>query len=307
MIYVIVGGLCVGLVGCFWYIIYLKRNMNATYINMEKRFETFRQEDNEKWKNEMNQERNSYQKKINSLNSAIENLTDNINNLQKYSRNTGEIVTHQLLTDVKTNMIQDNLISQEEMLILPNLFIPDDRKRGLQTRQIDHLVLLPTGIYIVETKYWRGKIVHGLSNDHSGLFSFIPKMISNDNRSSNKTHTLVFNPNQESNGSVINIKSYGNPEEQVMNTAMTLRRYIYQQFQHKMFITPIVYFGYPYTQKEIEGVTDLSENKNVSRLVGEQQLSKYFQNQLQKEKRRHSINDIRKIKDNLENTNYIDT
>ncbi|WP_412177821.1 nuclease-related domain-containing protein [Sporosarcina sp. YIM B06819] len=32
-----------------------------------------------------------------------------------------------------------------------------------QVRQIHHIVLLPTNIFIVETKYWKGKVVHGLS------------------------------------------------------------------------------------------------------------------------------------------------
>ncbi|WP_369690689.1 nuclease-related domain-containing protein [Neobacillus fumarioli] len=45
------------------------------------------------------------------------------------------------------------MLSPSEMSIMPNVFIPTPSQDGLKTRQIDHLILLPTGIYLIGTKY----------------------------------------------------------------------------------------------------------------------------------------------------------
>lgn len=49
------------------------------------------------------------------------------------------------------------------MVIMGNVFVPYEENGETKTRQIDHLVILPSDIYIIETKYWRGTVIHGIN------------------------------------------------------------------------------------------------------------------------------------------------
>ena len=76
------------------------------------------------------------------------------------------------------------------MYIIPNVFIPFTYNGKVRTRQIDHLILLPVGIYVIETKYWRGKIVHGLTKTRKRFFILLDMIPSNKK----DAQTLVFIP-----------------------------------------------------------------------------------------------------------------
>lgn len=270
----------------------------------EEDFKSSYQEQEHEWLDELRNFELQYSNDIQTLNDHIGKLTQNIIDLQSYSQNPGEIVTHQILEQLKREMIQEGVISNDEMIILPNVFIPYEEDGYLKTRQIDHLVLLPTGFYVVETKYWRGKIVHGLTQENAQAFSFIADMMTSSNQSSKKKHTLVFVPDQEFDEKKIQIRSYGNPTQQVMETAMTLKRYIHTHLDRDIFITPIVYFGYPSDEKT-QGVIDLSDNQTVPRLVGEAEIRQYFRDQLQMAEKKHSKEILKETKEGLENINYI--
>ncbi|WP_077325320.1 nuclease-related domain-containing protein [Virgibacillus siamensis] len=304
--------LSIGLLGCVWYIFRLKKNTTESQLNAFERHQqeiaaaqedfksSYHEQENE-WQEKMAEFEQFYKKDIQILNTHISKLNKNINDLQRYSRNHGEIVTHQILEHLKSELVQENMISSVEMYILPNLFIPFEENGNLKTRQMDHLVLLPTGFYVVETKYWQGKIVHGLTQENAGSFSFIADIMTSKNPSTRK-HTLVFVPDDEG----IQVKSYGNPTQQVMTTALTLRKYINTHFDRNPFITPVVYFGYS-SDKETDGVIDLSDNQNVPRLVGETEIRQYFRNQLRNEEKRHSKEELKEVKENLEGINYLIT
>lgn len=82
----------------------------------------------------------SYQREIEKL--MIEN-----EDIRKNYRNQGEIITHQILEKFKSDLIRKKIIPPDEMIIMPNIFIPEINGNS---RQIDHLVLLSTGIYVLE-------------------------------------------------------------------------------------------------------------------------------------------------------------
>ena len=104
----------------------------------------------------------SYQREMEKL--IIEN-----EEIRKNFRNQGEILTHQILENFKADLISKKIIPADEMIIMPNIFIPEGNGNA---RQIDHLVLLSTGLYVIETKDWTGHIVLGLTRMGSHKFSF---------------------------------------------------------------------------------------------------------------------------------------
>lgn len=316
MVYnIVIGVLCIGLTVCAWYIFRLKKNTNNRHVNTiekhqqeiaaaEEDFRSSYHEQENEWLEKMAELEHYYIRDIQTLNDHISKLNKNIVDLQRYSRNAGEIITHRILEELKSELVEEGAVSPNEMVILPNLFIPYEEDGNLKTRQIDHLVLLPTGIYIVETKYWRGKIVHGLTRENAGSFSFIADMMASRNQQSAHKHTLVFVPENEFDEKKIQVRSYGDPTQQVMKTAYTLREYIYEHFGRTNFITPIVYFGYS-SEKDSDGVIDLSDNRNVPRLVGETDIRLYFRKQLIHEQRKHSEEILQQTKEGLERINYL--
>src|SRR4051794_2759206 len=60
----------------------------------------------------------SYQRTIEKL--MIEN-----EDIRRNYRNQGEIITHQILENFKSDLISKTLISPDEMIIMPNIFIPE--------------------------------------------------------------------------------------------------------------------------------------------------------------------------------------
>ncbi|WP_174612895.1 nuclease-related domain-containing protein [Virgibacillus ihumii] len=307
--------LFISLIGCVWYIFRLRKKTDKREAKAFKRHqleiaaaeEDFRSsyyDQESEWQDKMAELEQYYLKDIQTLNHHIGKLNKNITDIQRYSRNAGEIITHQILEQLKSDLVQEGIISGDEMYIVPNLYIPYEENGNLKTRQIDHLVLLPTGVYVVETKYWQGKVVHGLTQENAGEFSFIADMMTSRNQSSGKKHTLVFVPDQEFDEKKIQVKSYGDPAQQVMSTAYTLRDYIYQHFGRTNFITPIVYFGYS-SDKNTDGVIDLSDDQNVPRLIGETEIRQYFREQLHAEQKKHSKEVLQETKEGLESINYL--
>lgn len=241
------------------------------------------------------------QENMNELNNYIEEI-------QKYSRNTGEIITHQILSELKKNWVANGTLSETDMHIIPNVFIPFVSKGQVRTRQIDHLILLPVGIYVVETKYWRGKIVHGLNKTRAKDFSFLLDMIPNNKKS---TQTLVFIPSTSSDetGNAVNtiqVRSYGEPTDQASRTAVTLNEYLNALVQWKVpYVTPVVYFGYP-NQGNMNGLVDLSKENKVTRFTSAEQLQNFFKQELTKPQKLSAVQ-LQEIKSIVEHVNYLDS
>lgn len=241
------------------------------------------------------------QENMNELNNYIEEI-------QKYSRNTGEIITHQILSELKKTWIANGTLSETDMHIIPNVFIPFVSKGQVRTRQIDHLILLPVGIYVVETKYWRGKIVHGLNKTRAKDFSFLLDMIPNNKKS---TQTLVFIPSTSSDetGNAVNtiqVRSYGEPTDQASRTAVTLNKYLNSKMQWEVpYVTPVVYFGYP-NQGNINGLVELAKENKVARFTTADQLQDFFKQELTKPQKLSNVQ-LQEIKSIVEHVNYLES
>lgn len=219
--------------------------------------------------------------------SQIEYLQSENEEIKRNYRNRGEIITHQILESLKKDLIRKRTITAEEMIIMPNVFIPDENRT---TRQIDHLVLLPSGIYVIETKHWKGHIVLGMTKKNSGKFSFIADLLNSSNE-----ETLVFDKDK----SGLTINSYGNPIQQAATTAFILKEYLKRKAIQVGWIDSVVFFNY-----EGSVVHDRSANDKVFRKHNKDEFILFFNDELKK-KEKYNVQQLHAIKEKIESSNYI--
>jgi hypothetical protein len=223
-----------------------------------------------------------------SYKTEIERLMIENEDIRKNYRNQGEIITHQILENFKTDLIRKRTISPDEMIIMPNIFIPEESGK---TRQIDHVVLLATGIYIIETVHWKGQIVMGLTRKGSHRFSFLADLLDKE-----KEETLVFDKDESG---VLTVKTYENPLSQVQQTAVILSNYLQSQ-DISTWINTLVFFNFD--EKEVH---DWSDNSIVKRFTNKEQLQQFFINELTSQKRIYGAFQLKNIKQLIESANYI--
>lgn len=253
------------------------------------------------------QEKEKREAEVAEVQEIMNELNRYIEDIQKYSRNSGEIITHQILSELKRTWVSNGVLSETDMYIIPNVFIPFTYNGKVRTRQIDHLILLPVGIYVIETKYWRGKIVHGLTKKRAKDFSFLLDMIPSNKKDA---QTLVFIPSQSTDetGKLVNtiqVRSYGEPTDQASKTAVTLNEYLNNQVSWKVpYITPVVYFGYP--NQGNNGLIELASENKVNRFSTADQLQNFFRQELVKSPKLNPVQ-LQEIKSIVEQVNYLES
>jgi hypothetical protein len=246
---------------------------------------------------------------IERLNGSIDQLNQYIYELQSYSRNIGEVKTHQTLHELKNRWIKEGKIEEADMLIIPNVFIPFHSEYGLKTRKIDHLVLLPTGIYVVQTKYWKGKVIHGLNKENAGDFSFLLDLINEKSYVKSKEQSFVFVSSHSVDEHdeftpVIQVKAQGELIKQIKYTSQILCDFLSKKMGMKVdFITPVIYFGYQNGNQKTHGLIDLSDDKSVVRLTNDKELCAFFEAEWQKPVIYHTA-DLLEIKSLIEHVHY---
>lgn len=223
----------------------------------------------------------SYQREIEKL--IIEN-----EEIRKNYQNPGEIKTHQILENFKNDLIRKRMIPPDEMIIMPNIFIPEGN--GM-TRQIDHLVLLSTGLYVIETKHWKGHIVMGLNRMGSHKFSFLADLVDRE-----KEETLIFS---KGDSGELTVKTVDNPICQIQQTAVLLSNYLQKQ-DIKTWINTLVFFNHD--EKEVH---DWLDNSIVKRIINKEQLQQFFINELTSRDRIYGAFQLQNIRHIIETSNNI--
>ncbi|PEQ88960.1 hypothetical protein CN481_19120 [Bacillus sp. AFS006103] len=223
----------------------------------------------------------SYQREMEKL--IIEN-----EEIRKNFRNQGEILTHQILENFKADLISKKIILADEMIIMPNIFIPEGNGNA---RQIDHLVLLSTGLYVIETKDWTGHIVLGLTRMGSHKFSFLAELVDSE-----KEESIVFNRDETG---ALKVITYENPICQIQQSAVSLSNYL-EGKDIPTWIHPLLFFNDD--EKEVH---DWSDHSIVKRLTNKEQLHQFFIHELTTKNRIYGAFQLNNIKHIIENAHYI--
>src|SRR5699024_3826543 len=116
----------------------------------------------EKYESDQEEERLSNKKEVSTLNEKYHNDTNLLNNklssLYQFTVDKGEYLTDLALIQLKEKLVSEGKIRDADMLILSNVYLPS--RNFTNTRKIDHLVLTRTGLYLIDSKYWSGHILH---------------------------------------------------------------------------------------------------------------------------------------------------
>lgn len=239
-----------------------------------------------------------------------------INQLQRYKRDKGEMLTHQFLSSIKEELIQAGM-DYDDMIVMGNVFIPhttQHMKETVNSRQIDHLVLMRTGIFVIETKYWAGDVLHGLSKRSAKEFSFLLDKMFRELKETDERTLVVKGATDSRNQSnsekekslVITKYGDGNPDKQVNTTSYSLFHFLKNEGMNCKWVHGILYFGYP--QDENNRVVSFGSSYALDRkpfiITSQDDLKKYFEQQEKKEKV-YSKSELREIKELLLRMNEI--
>ncbi|MEQ6357869.1 NERD domain-containing protein [Lysinibacillus sp. M3] len=243
------------------------KEVTATVVETEKKYDEKLRIEIKVKEEQFNQKLDEKKKEIQKINAEkedeINKIGEYVKSLEKYSRNRGEVITHEILDGLKESLINSQAIQKEDMMIMGNVFIPYIKDKKLMSRQIDHLILSQSGIFIIETKFWKGKIIHGVSKNNAGDLSIIVNNIFPDNKE-DREETLIFEPlkKNDDNNREFKVISYDNPVNQVRNTASKLNEYINQKLNINKGVRTIVYFGYPSDEKNFVKNYSLKSGEN---------------------------------------------
>jgi Nuclease-related domain len=243
----------------------------------------------------------AYEGKIHVYENQLKTLQNQINEYRKYSRNFGEVTTHHILEKMREELVTSEVISSiDDIIIMGNVFIPfinQNQDVHSHSRQIDHLVISRKGIFVIESKYWKGTILYGLNKKRANEFSFIleafyPKIKDQDEK------TIVFrSPSDAGENKEIQVVSYDDPAKQVKSAAWTLNQFLKSKGIN-IYCTPIVYFGYQ--EKNFKNYSNLNEPLVYDK---EKEFINLFSNELTSRKNIEHIN-LEQIKNIIEEANY---
>lgn len=293
--------------------------MAATVANYEEKQETLKNVERKKYNNlkesaarevenmrvmknqlavQHNKERSEMQQKYNNEIHVLQNL---ITELRTYAKNGEEMNTHETLHYMKRGFVQQGIIAEDELHIIPNIFFPKVHSRNkniTENTRIDHVVLLTTGIYVIETTEWQGRMIHGLTKENAGIYSFMIDEIGKYQNEYEKEETFVFTAKEAS--MIVKVENVGNPAYKAKHLSTMLYDYLKGRNPQaiKEEVQSIVYFGNE-TNGSGNEMIDLS-NEALPRLKDREQLVTYFRNERLEGKVLYTAQELRGIKEMIQ-------
>lgn len=234
----------------------------------------------------------------NKHNNEIHMFQKLIANLREYTKNGAEMNTYETLHYMKRGFIEQGIILDAEIEIMPNVFIKNNSE--INDNRIHHLILCKTGIYLLETKEWEEKLIHGLTKENAGIYSFMIDEMGKYQQEVEKEETFEYIVGKDS--STIQVKNEGNP----VYKAKKLSQILYNCLQEmqansiKEKVKPVVYF-YNENGKEI---IDLS-SEETPRLKDREQIVTFFRNEILAGEVVYTVQELEQIREMISRMNYI--
>ncbi|HEK9102019.1 NERD domain-containing protein [Bacillus pfraonensis] len=245
-----------------------------------------------------NKERSEMQQKYNNEIHVLQNL---ITELRTYAKNSEEMNTHEILHYMKRGFVQQGIITEDELHIIPSVFLPQIKSRNgnkMEYARVDHILLSITGIYVIETTEWQGRMIHGLTKENAGIYSFMIDEIGMYQNDYEKEETFVFIKKGDS--MTLTVENIENPAYKARYLSTILYDYLKKVNPQtlKEEVKPMVYFGNE-TSGSGNEIIDLS-NEVLPRLKDREQLVTYFRNERLEGKVRYTVQELQGIKEMLE-------
>ncbi|MFL1664343.1 NERD domain-containing protein [Bacillus cereus] len=234
----------------------------------------------------------------NKHNNEIHMFQKLIANLREYTKNGAEMNTYETLHYMKRGFIERGIILDAEIQIMPNVFIKNNSE--INDNRIHHLILCKTGIYLLETKEWEEKLIHGLTKENAGIYSFMIDEMGKYQQEVEKEETFEYIVGKDS--STIQVKNEGNPVYKVKKLSQILYNCLKEMQANsiKEKVKPVVYF-YNENGKEI---IDLS-SEETPRLKNREQIVTFFRNEILAGKVVYTVQELEQIREMISRMNYI--
>ncbi|EPC8409708.1 NERD domain-containing protein [Bacillus thuringiensis] len=234
----------------------------------------------------------------NKHNNEIHMFQKLIANLREYTKNGAEMNTYETLHYMKRGFIEQGIILDAEIEIMPNVFIKNNSE--LNDNRIHHLILCKTGIYLLETKEWEEKLIHGLTKENAGIYSFMIDEMGKYQQEVEKEETFEYIVGKDS--STIQVKNEGNPVYKAKKLSQILYNCLKEMQANsiKEKVKPVVYF-YNENGKEI---IDLS-SEETPRLKDREQIVTFFRNEILAGKVVYTVQELEQIREMISRMNYI--
>ncbi|PER16818.1 chromosome segregation protein [Bacillus cereus] len=234
----------------------------------------------------------------NKHNNEIHMFQKLIANLREYTKNGAEMNTYETLHYMKRGFIEQGIILDAEIQIMPNVFIKNNSE--INDNRIHHLILCKTGIYLLETKEWEEKLIHGLTKENAGIYSFMIDEMGKYQQEVEKEETFEYIVGKDS--STIQVENEGNPVYKVKKLSQILYNCLKEMQANsiKEKVKPVVYF-YNENGKEI---IDLS-SEETPRLKNREQIVTFFRNEILAGKVVYTVQELEQIREMISRMNYI--
>ncbi|WP_157417676.1 NERD domain-containing protein [Bacillus cereus] len=234
----------------------------------------------------------------NKHNNEIHMFQKLIANLREYTKNGAEMNTYETLHYMKRGFIEQGIILDAEIEIMPNVFIKNNSE--INDNRIHHLILCKTGIYLLETKEWEEKLIHGLTKENAGIYSFMIDEMGKYQQEVEKEETFEYIVGKDS--STMQVKNEGNPVYKAKKLSQILYNCLKEMQANsiKEKVKPVVYF-YNENTKEI---IDLS-SEETPRLKDREQIVTFFRNEILAGKVVYTVQELEQIREMISRMNYI--
>ena len=234
----------------------------------------------------------------NKHNNEIHMFQKLIANLREYTKNGAEMNTYETLHYMKRGFIEQGIILDAEFQVMPNVFIKNNSE--INDNRIHHLILCKTGIYLLETKEWEEKLIHGLTKENAGIYSFMIDEMGKYQQEVEKEETFEYIVGKDS--STMQVKNEGNPVYKAKKLSQILYNCLKEMQANsiKEKVKPVVYF-YNENGKEI---IDLS-SEETPRLKDREQIVTFFRNEILAGKVVYTVQELEQIREMISRMNYI--
>ncbi|MFD2615791.1 nuclease-related domain-containing protein [Terrilactibacillus laevilacticus] len=229
---------------------------------------------------------------------------DYINFLQRSLKCPKDAATYRVLKDIKKLCLNEQLIQEEDMLIIGNIFLPYYTINGEnKIKQLSHVLLLPTGIYLIESKYWEGRVYHGLTRELSHPLDFLFDIFHEEELKDGE-HTFILTRKKGSDVSgefknTLNIELQMNIGRELCDLAKELERSLFDLDSSQ--VVPILYFDSP---KDDHRIRNYSERDLPQVCIGPKDLNLFIRKELQSQEWLLSAAELKEVKQRLENLYY---
>ncbi len=277
------------------FLVYFFRS-RSTVNKISEEYEHEKTTIQEEFEASQEEERLEHKKEVSSLNEKYnkdtERLNNRLNSVSQFTSSKGEYLTDLALIDIKNRLVKEDKIRDMDMHILSSIYLPS--RNYTNTRKIDHLVLTRTGIYLLESRFWKGHIIHGVNEQNFEQLPYVENFFELLNLDKKTEQTFIFEKKDDLN---VVVNHFNHMIEETKLTAEKLKNVLKLQFD----VVPVIFFN-PQDNGNYS-IANYSEDPSVKVLIGNEELDEYFNKYVFHGRFQYTVKDLTDIVEQLKTLN----